>query len=104
MVALWQYGPLSVKELGGLLALDSGTLSPLLKRLEGVGLVQRQRGVPDERSVTISVTDKGEQLRERAQEVHGGVVRQLGLEPDELEQLHHVLHRVISATTRTPAG
>lgn len=101
MVALWQYGPLSVKELGGLLALDSGTLSPLLKRLETIGVVQRRRGVSDERSVTVSVTEQGEQMRERAQQVHGGVVEQLGLEPAELEQLRRALERVIAATTRS---
>lgn len=101
MVALWQYGPLSVKQLGALLALDSGTLSPLLKRLESVGLVKRERGTTDERSVTILLTEEGQQLRDRAVKVHDGVVQQLGLGPTELAALHEVLGRVIESTTRS---
>ncbi len=98
MVALWQYGPLSVKELGRLLALDSGTLSPLLKRLEAGGLVRRTRGTPDERLVTIVLTERGQQLRSEAEQVHAGVVQRLGLTPDELAQLQRALSRVIATT------
>ncbi|MDP9437090.1 MAG: MarR family transcriptional regulator [Actinomycetota bacterium] len=99
MVALWQHGALSVKELGGLLALDSGTLSPLLKRLDGAGLVRRQRAATDERSVVVTLTDQGQRLRADAERVHEGVVRRLGLDVVELQQLHDVLGRVIAATT-----
>lgn len=98
MVALWQHGPLSVKELGGLLALDSGTLSPLLKRLDVMGLVRRQRAVADERQVRVTVTERGQQLRAAAEKVHEGVLRRLGLDPDELEHLQRALRRVIEAT------
>lgn len=94
MVALWQYGPLHVKALGVLLALDSGTLSPLLKRLDAVGLVSRQRSTRDERQVTVSLTERGELLRRDAEQVHKEVVRRLGLDTDELAQLQHVLERV----------
>jgi len=94
MVALWQHGPLQVKELGSLLALDSGTLSPLLKRLEAMGLVSRRRSERDERQVTVSVTDRGDELRQAALEVHEQVVRRLGLDDGELLQLQMVLKRV----------
>ena len=98
MVALWQHGPLSVKELWKLLMLDSGTLSPLLKRLENLGVVQRERTAADERQVKITVTEKGRELRGRAEKVHDGVVQRLGLEPGDLERLQEMLGHVIRAT------
>ena len=98
MVALWQHGPLRVKEMGALLSLDSGTLSPLLKRLDAMGLVTRQRAVRDERQVTVALTGRGEDLRGPAEEVHAEVERLLGLNADELVQLQTVLERVTEAT------
>jgi DNA-binding MarR family transcriptional regulator len=102
MVALWQHGPLSVKHLGSLLALDSGTLSPLLKRLDATGLVSRRRSADDERQVTVTLTERGEQLRDRAALVHDEVERRLGLSEDELVQLQSVLSRVSEATAAIP--
>lgn len=66
LLILWERGMCSVKEIGMLLHLDSGTLSPLLKRLEGAGLILRQRRAADERIVDISLTDKGHALKQRA--------------------------------------
>ncbi len=66
LLILWERGPCSVKEIGGLLHLDSGTLSPLLKRLEAAGLIKRQRRANDERVVDISLSDKGQALKARA--------------------------------------
>lgn len=100
MVALWQHGFLSVKELGALLMLDSGTLSPMLKRLQAMGLVRRERGAADERQVLVSLTDKAESLRADAGAVHDSVVRLLGLSPTDLDHLQTVLGRVIAATSR----
>ena len=99
MVALWQHGRLAVKDLGRLLVLDSGTLSPLVKRLETAGLVQRQRALTDERQVVVSLTERGEQLRSAGEQVHAGVVRRLGLQADELAELHAVLGRLIASTS-----
>jgi DNA-binding MarR family transcriptional regulator len=101
MVALWQHGPLQVKELGALLSLDSGTLSPLLKRLDAMGLVSRRRSSTDERAVTVSLTDSGRRLRRPAEKVQEAVVRRLGLDDGELEHLQSVLRRVNQATART---
>jgi DNA-binding MarR family transcriptional regulator len=100
MVALWQHGPLQVKELGGLLSLDSGTLSPLLKRLDAMGLVSRRRSPADERQVTVALTDRGRRLRRPARKVHEEVVRRLGLAEEELTHLQSVLKRVNEATER----
>ena len=69
MLVLWEAEPMTVGELGGRLQLDSGTLSPLLKRMEGAGLVARTRSAEDERSVRISLTAAGRDLRARATNV-----------------------------------
>ena len=98
MIALWQYAPVPMRQLGRLLALDSGTLSPLLKRLEAAGLVVRRRG-PDERSVTVDLTEKGRDLREQARSVPEGVIRRLGLDLAELTALHERLTGLIAAAT-----
>src|ERR1700759_3939965 len=62
---LWQRGPITVRELGSVLHLDSGTLSPLLKRLETAGYVARARGTADERTVEIHLTTAGSALRDQ---------------------------------------
>src|SRR3954470_21766070 len=63
MLALWQHAPLSVRELSGLLQLDPGTLSPLLKRLEAIGYLRRERDRADERSLAVTLTPAGKELR-----------------------------------------
>jgi DNA-binding MarR family transcriptional regulator len=97
MLALWQHEPLAVKELGALLQLDSGTLSPLLKRLAAAGLVTKERHRDDERSVLVTLTPAGRALRARAEAVPLEVVRRLGLGVDELTALHRALSGVIAA-------
>lgn len=99
MVALWQHGPQTVKQLGTLLLLDSGTMSPLLKRLEAMGHVRRTRSGSDERQVVVELTEQGQRLRADAVHVHDAVVRRLGLSGDELARLHDVLEQLIEATT-----
>ncbi len=101
MLALWQSGPLSVKNLSGLLQLDPGTLSPLLKRLEAGGLVRRNRDPRDERSLAISLTDEGRALREQAERIPAGIVDRLGMDLSDLADLHGALTRVIGASQRT---
>jgi DNA-binding MarR family transcriptional regulator len=95
MLALWQYEPLSVRELSRLLQLDPGTLSPLLKRLESTGLVHRQRDPRDERALAVSLTQRGRALREDAEQVPPTVVDRLGMDVEELRALHDRLTRVI---------
>lgn len=69
MMALWQYGELSVKELGKVLRLDSGTLTPLLKKLELKGFLKRKRSRNDERVVMVTLSEEGQALRKEAIEV-----------------------------------
>ena len=97
MLALWENSPLSVREIGTLLQLDSPTLSPLLKRLALAGLVTRTRSDDDERRLIIELTQEGRELRERATRIPPAVVARLGIEISELELLHAALTKVIKA-------
>lgn len=97
MLALWQHAPLSVKDLSRLLALEPATLSPLLKRLETAGFVERRRASDDERSLAIVLTDEGRALRRQAEKVPVAIVERLGMELTELRSLHQALTRVIAA-------
>ena len=99
MLALWQHAPLSVRRLSELLQLDPGTLSPLLKRLELIGYLRRERKPGDERSLAITLTDSGRALREDALKIPPAVVQRLGMPIDELRTLHATLTRVIAAAT-----
>jgi DNA-binding MarR family transcriptional regulator len=97
MLALWERSPLSVKELSGLLQLDPGTLSPLLKRLEASGLIRRGRDSDDERVLAVTLTDTGRALRAEAEKIPPTIVSRLGMEITELEDLHGALTRLIAA-------
>jgi MarR family transcriptional regulator, organic hydroperoxide resistance regulator len=97
MLALWQHAPLSVKELSRLLQLEPATLSPLLKRLETSGFVHRPRASDDERSLAVTLTPAGRQLRSEAEKIPAAIVGRLGMELVELQHLHQVLIRVIAA-------
>lgn len=97
MLALWQYEPVSVRELSRLLRLDPGTLSPLLKRLEASGLLLRDRDRNDERSLAVTLTDRGRALRNEAKKVPPAVVATLGVDLEELHALRESLTRVIDA-------
>ncbi|GAA2598127.1 MarR family transcriptional regulator [Winogradskya consettensis] len=99
MLALWQHAPLSVRKLSTLLQLDPGTLSPLLKRLESIGYLRRERDPKDERSLAVTLTPSGRDLREQALKIPPAVVDRLGMPLDELMSLHAALTRVISAAT-----
>jgi DNA-binding MarR family transcriptional regulator len=102
MLALWERSPRSVKDLSGALALDPGTLSPLLKRLEAAGLLTRGRDRADERSLAVTLTGAGRALRAKAEEVPPAIVARLGVDVGELEELHGALTRVIAAARAAP--
>ncbi|GAA1555665.1 MarR family transcriptional regulator [Actinomadura kijaniata] len=99
MLALWEHRHLSVKELSRLLQLDPGTLSPLLKRLEAAGLIQRERDARDERLLRVTVTAEGRALRERAERIPARIMETLGMGMAELQDLHRTLTRVIDAAS-----
>ena len=97
MLVLWEHGELPVKKLGGHLRLDSGTLSPLLKRLETAGLVRRERSARDERSVEVRLTDEGVALRERALDVPRRILGATGFDIDEIRALRARLDELTGA-------
>ncbi|MGY5117727.1 MarR family winged helix-turn-helix transcriptional regulator [Streptomyces sp. 900105755] len=94
MLVLWEQGDLPVKKLGEHLRLDSGTLSPLLKRLETAGLVRRERSTRDERSVEVRLTEEGTALRERALEVPRQIVAATGFDVEEIRDLKERLDQL----------
>ncbi|NLV81194.1 MAG: MarR family transcriptional regulator [Rhodococcus sp.] len=96
MLVLWEREPLSVKDIGRSLYLDSPTLSPLLKRLEASGLITRSRSHVDERQLVVELTERGRALRADAERVPGTVVDRLGLSLAELQDLHVTLTRLNS--------
>lgn len=105
MLALWDHdrgasadsSPLSVKHIAAQLQLESATLSPMLKRLEALGLISRTRRIGDERSMDVELTAAGRALRDRALEIPPAVVARLGVRLEELEELHQVLGRINTA-------
>lgn len=103
MLALWERSPRSVTEVSEALSLDPATLSPLLKRLEALGYVSRQRSTIDERVLVISLTDEGRALRDHAERIPPAVVERLGMSLKELTDLHESLTRVIAAARSASA-
>ncbi len=97
MLVLWEHGDLPVKKLGEHLRLDSGTLSPLLKRLEAAGLVRRERSARDERSVEVRLTEEGVALRERALQVPRRIAAATGFDVDEIRTLRARLDQLTEA-------
>ena len=94
LLVLWEGDGITVSQLGDRLTLDSGTLTPLLKRLENLGLVQRRRDAADERVVFITLTAEGRALKARALEVFSAIGNQTGYEISEIESLRESLKRL----------
>ncbi|WP_327115171.1 MarR family transcriptional regulator [Nocardia sp. NBC_01730] len=94
MLALWERDGRSVGDVCHALALDSGTLSPLLKRLEAAGLVERHRSAADERRVDIQLTERGRALRAEAGDIPAEMAEAIGLSPDEFLALRETLRRL----------
>jgi len=104
MLALWQHAPLRVADLAALLQLEPATLSPLLKRLEAIGYVVRERDSSDERALRITLTPAGSELRGQALAVPGLVMERLSLTLDDVHALHRTLTEVIGRVQAAPPG
>ncbi|GIP27396.1 MarR family transcriptional regulator [Paenibacillus sp. J23TS9] len=87
LMVLWEKKQCTVKELGEALFLDSGTLTPLLKRLQAAGLINRERSVQDERKVIITLTEEGVLLRDKAIDVPGSMQNDVCMNADEFNRL-----------------
>ena len=93
MMVVWENKSVSVKELGD--NLDSGTLTPVLKSLEAKGCIMRKRKSDDERVLTVSVTDEGERLREKAVQIPTRISSCVPLTPDEASTLYSLLYKLL---------
>lgn len=102
MLVLWEQDDVTVKFIGDRLLLDSGTLTPLLKRLEQSGLIRRERRQENEREVRIMLTDAGHALRDKAKSVPLALKDAMGLEVDELIELRARLDHLL-AQAKAPA-
>lgn len=100
LLVLWEHETITLGFLCTELQLDTGTLSPLLKRLESQGLLTRRRRVEDERTVQLTVTPAGIALRDRAAAAQARVQEATGLSPDELAEMRGSLH-ALTARLRT---
>ncbi|MFE7244176.1 MarR family winged helix-turn-helix transcriptional regulator [Streptomyces sp. NPDC057582] len=101
MLVLWEHGALPIKTLGALLQLDYGTLTPLLKRLQAHGFIRRERQASDERSVQITLTEQGTELRERARAVPVAMGEAVGLSPREIADAKSFLERLTANLSAT---
>ncbi len=95
MMVLWEYGQMNVKELGERLYLDSGTLTPLLKKLESKGFVLRERSSEDERLLSVRPTEKGMKLREEAVHVPEKLGACFELSQEEIGTLYQLLYKIL---------
>ena len=100
MLALWEREPRSVKDLSDALQLEPATLSPLLKRLESTGYIERKRSRTDERALEVRLTSEGRALRAQAETIPPRIIAQLGLPVSQLENLRESLHAIIAAAVR----
>lgn len=101
MTLLWERGQMTSREMGQEMALDSGTLTPLLRTLEGKGFVRRRRSESDKRNLTVALTKEGLFLKENARVVSDKMNRLMGLSSDERSALTYLLYKVLAHLDQT---
>ena len=95
MMVLWEKKIVNVKTLGECLYLDSGTLTPVLKKLESKGYITRERSNEDERNLVVSITPKGEELKDKAIDIPAAMGSCVMLSPEEAKLLYDLLYKII---------
>lgn len=95
MMVLWEHKAMTVKALGQELFLDSGTLTPLLKKLEEKGLVTRRRSDLDERNLIVAITETGEAMKDRALHIPGEMTKCVNLPKEDIRDLYRMLHQLL---------
>ena len=98
LMVLWEQDGLQVSEIGEKLLLDSGTLTPLLKKMEAQGYLTRTRSKLDERSVIVTLTEKGKKLKEEVGEIPMKAAQCVRLSPEEGQLLYKLLYKVLEST------
>lgn len=101
MMVIWEKEKLNVKELGKYLYLDSGTLTPVLKKLESKGYIKRARSKYDERNLIVTLTDRGNKLREQAVEIPMQVGKCVKLKLEEAQELYKLLYKMLNNMNET---
>lgn len=96
MLVMWEYNEMNVKALGEKLFLDSGTLTPLLKKLETKGYIKRVKDANDERNIIVSVTPKGKELKAHAKSIPGLIGKCLNLDEKEVINLYTILYKILN--------
>ena len=96
MMVLWEYEKINVKTLGEKLFLDSGTLTPLLKKLENKGYIKKERFSKDERNVLVSITEKGKDLKVKAKNIPLKVSKCLNMEEKDSLELYKILYKILN--------
>ena len=99
MMVLWEAGETTSKAIGERLHLDSGTLTPVIKKLEEKGLVTRRRAPEDERNLEVAITDAGRALREQAVDIPAQVGRCMAITPEEAGTLYQLLYKLLGSLT-----
>jgi DNA-binding MarR family transcriptional regulator len=99
LIVLWEHGTRTVRELADVLRLDHGTLTPLLRRMEGNGLITRRRAPTDERFVEVTLTGRGDQLRVHGPRIHCDMTEAMGLDPAQVTALQETLRTVTASVT-----
>lgn len=95
MMVLWEKEEINIKTLGERLYLDSGTLTPLLKKLETKGYIKRNRLETDERNLNLVITEKGKKLKDKAKDIPGKIVPCINLTEQEALNLYHMLYKIL---------
>ena len=101
MMALWECKEINVKELGEKLYLDSGTLTPLLKKLETKSYIKRERSKSDERNLIVTITKDGEALKEKAANIPQKVGACVNLSPDKAKELYDTLYLILNSIDKS---
>ena len=96
MMAMWEHKSLNVSALGDYLYLDSGTLTPLLKKLEQKGYVVRKRSEEDERSLIVTITPVGEELKKKAADIPQRIGKCFEISPEDSGELYRILHKLMA--------
>jgi DNA-binding MarR family transcriptional regulator len=97
LLVLWEQNSITLKDLGNKLYLDSGTLTPLLKRLEVMGIIERNRSSEDERILCVKITDKGIELKDKALKIPGCILKSIDIDLNELLTLKKSLDNLLSS-------
>ncbi|WP_305120999.1 MarR family winged helix-turn-helix transcriptional regulator [Saccharibacillus sp. JS10] len=97
LLVLWDRQESSIKELSQVLSLDSGTLTPMLKRMEASGLLERSRSLEDERIVTVRITEKGLELQDQASCIPASLVESSGLEMEQIDMLNSTIRTLMKS-------